>query len=131
MPLVTVGWICLLCGAPGGLWLVFVGFFNMVVAGAERRRAALHTAVRGCWWPTVRRLAAVPGDVARAATPLSQYAVAAPGDLLNEALDRLSLRTGMYILVLVADAGHLVGIVSAKDIARLMQRHTLGGNAPN
>ncbi|MGP3638665.1 CBS domain-containing protein [Streptomyces sp. 24-1644] len=65
------------------------------------------------------------------ATPLSQCAVAAPRDLLGEALDRLSLRTGMYILVLVADAGHLVGIVSAKDIARLMQRHTLGGNGPN
>ncbi|MFC9243114.1 site-2 protease family protein [Streptomyces sp. NPDC057136] len=180
MLLVAVGWISLLRGAPGGLWLAFVGLFIMVVAGAERRRAALHTAVRGVRvadamsspvatgadWLTaqrfidevavkshhsvlplldfegrpsgivqVRRLAAIPGGrretlrVREVATPLSQCAVAAPGDLLSEAIDRLSLRTGMYILV--ADAGHLVGIVTAKDISRLMQRHTLGGKGPN
>lgn len=59
------------------------------------------------------------------ATPLSQCAVAAPDDLLTEALDKLSLRTGARILVV--DAGHLVGIVTGKDISRLMQRETLGG----
>ncbi|MGW5781735.1 site-2 protease family protein [Streptomyces sp. NPDC003863] len=180
MLLVAVGWVSLLRGAPGGLWLAFVGLFVMVVAGAERRRAALHTAVRGVRvadamsspvatgadWLTaqrfidevaakshhsalplldfegrpsgivqVRRLAAIPGGrretlrVRDVATPLSQCAVAAPGELLSEALDRLSLRTGMYILV--SDAGHLVGIVTAKDISRLMQRHTLGGKGPD
>lgn len=45
--LVAAGWISVLRGAPGGLWIVFVGLFIMVVAGAERRRAALHTALRG------------------------------------------------------------------------------------
>ncbi|MGW3270326.1 site-2 protease family protein [Streptomyces kronopolitis] len=45
--LVAAGWIAVLRGAPGGLWIVFVGLFIMVVAGAERRRAVLHAALRG------------------------------------------------------------------------------------
>ncbi|MFI9050387.1 site-2 protease family protein [Streptomyces sp. NPDC053427] len=169
------GWVVLLRGAPIGLWLVFIGLFVMVVAGAERRHAALHTALRGLRvseamtapvatgadWLTaqnfidevavharhsvvplldfegrpsgvvqIRRLAAVPAAsraslrVRELAIPLSQCAVAAPDDLLTEALDRISLRTGMRLLVV--DAGHLVGIVTGKDVARLMQRHTLG-----
>ncbi|AJT65960.3 Putative zinc metalloprotease Rip3 [Streptomyces lydicus] len=172
------GWVLLLRGAPVGLWVVFIGLFIMVVAGAERRHAALHTALRGVRvsetmtspvftgadWLTVqrfidevavhsrhsvvpltdfdgrpsgivqiRRLAAVPAAgreavrVREVGIPLSQCAVAAPDDLLTEALDRISLRTGMRILVV--DAGHLVGIVTGKDVSRLMQRHTLGGRA--
>lgn len=174
--LVAAGWISVLRGAPGGLWIVFIGLFVMVVAGAERRRAALHTALRGVRvaeamtspvatgadWLTVqrfidevvvhsrhsalplldfdgrpsgivqiRRLAAVPGPsretvrVREAATPLSQCAVAAPDDLLSDALDKISLRTGARLLVV--DAGHLVGIVTGKDIVRMMQRTTLSG----
>ncbi|BCK70127.1 zinc metalloprotease [Streptomyces glebosus] len=174
--LVAAGWISVLRGAPGGLWIVFIGLFIMIVAGAERRRAALHRALRGLRvgeamtgpvatgadWLTVqrfidevavhsrysvlplldfegrpsgivqlRRLATVPAAgretlrVREVATPLSQCAVAAPDDLLTEALDKLSLRTGARILVV--DAGHLVGIVTGKDISRLMQRETLGG----
>ncbi|BDH08994.1 site-2 protease family protein [Streptomyces hygroscopicus] len=176
MLLVAAGWISVLRGAPGGLWIVFIGLFVMIVAGAERRRAALHTALRGvpvsdamsspvvsgADWLTVqrfidevavhsrhsalplldfdgrpsglvqiRRLAAVPGPgretvrVREVATPLSQCAVAAPDELLSEALDRVSLRTGARILVV--DAGHLVGIVTGKDIGRLMRRSTLSG----
>jgi len=174
--LVAAGWISVLRGAPGGLWIVFIGLFIMIVAGAERRRAALHRALRGLRvreamtgpvatgadWLTVqrfidevavhsrysvlplldfegrpsgivqlRRLATVPAAgretrrVREVATPLSQCAVAAPDDLLTEALDKLSLRTGARILVV--DAGHLVGIVTGKDISRLMRRETLGG----
>lgn len=180
MLLVAVGWVFLLRGAPDGLWIVFIGLFIVVVAGAERRRAALHTALRGVRvadamsssvatgadWLTVQhfldevavksrhsvlplldfdgrpsgivqvsRLAAVPAAqretlrVREVSTPLSQCAVAAPDDLLSDALDRLSLRTGMRILVV--DAGRLVGIVTAKDISRAMQRHTLGGSGTN
>ncbi|MET7798715.1 site-2 protease family protein [Streptomyces decoyicus] len=176
MLLVAAGWISVLRGAPGGLWIVFIGLFVMIVAGAERRRAALHTALRGipvsdamsspvvsgADWLTVqrfidevavhsrhsalplldfdgrpsglvqiRRLATVPGPgretvrVREVAMPLSQCAVAAPDELLSEALDRVSLRTGARILVV--DAGHLVGIVTGKDIARLMRRNTLSG----
>ncbi|MGW8555098.1 site-2 protease family protein [Streptomyces tubercidicus] len=174
--LVAAGWISVLRGAPGGLWIVFIGLFIMVVAGAERRRAALHRSLRGLRvgeamsgpvatgadWLTVqrfidevavhsphsalplldfegrpsgvvqlRRLASVPAAdretlrVREVAIPLSQCAVAAPDDLLTEALDKLSLRTGPRILVV--DTGHLVGIVTGKDIGRLMQRETLGG----
>ncbi|MCF3146617.1 site-2 protease family protein [Streptomyces platensis] len=174
--LVAAGWISVLRGAPGGLWIVFIGLFIMIVAGAERRRAALHRALRGLRvgeamtgpvatgadWLTVqrfidevavhsrysvlplldfegrpsgivqlRRLATVPAAgretvrIREVATPLSQCAVAAPDDLLTEALDKLSLRTGARILVV--DAGHLVGIVTGKDISRLMRRETLGG----
>ncbi|MFE6737146.1 site-2 protease family protein [Streptomyces tubercidicus] len=174
--LVAAGWISVLRGTPGGLWIVFIGLFIMVVAGAERRRAALHRSLRGLRvgaamsgpvatgadWLTVqrfidevavhspysalplldfegrpsgvvqlRRLVSVPvADretlrVREVAIPLSQCAVAAPDDLLTEALDKLTMRTGPRILVV--DAGHLVGIVTGKDIARLMQRETLGG----
>ncbi|MER6839931.1 site-2 protease family protein [Streptomyces platensis] len=174
--LVAAGWVSVLRGAPGGLWIVFIGLFIMIVAGAERRRAALHRALRGLRvgeamtgpvatgadWLTVqrfidevavhsrysvlplldfegrpsgivqlRRLATVPAAgretvrIREVATPLSQCAVAAPDDLLTEALDKLSLRTGARILVV--DAGHLVGIVTGKDISRLMRRETLGG----
>ncbi|MEU9115143.1 site-2 protease family protein [Streptomyces sp. NPDC048483] len=172
------GWVLLLRGAPIGLWIVFIGLFVMVVAGAERRHAALHTALRGIRvadamtspvttgadWLTVqhfidevavhshhsavplldfegrpsgivqiRRLAGVPAPsretlrVREVAVPISQCAVAAPDEQLTEALDRVSLRTGMRILV--ADGGHLVGIVTGKDLARMMQRHTLRGGA--
>ncbi|BDM73637.1 putative zinc metalloprotease Rip3 [Streptomyces nigrescens] len=175
--LVAGGWISVLRGAPGGLWIVFVGLFVMVVAGAEHRRAALHTELRGLRvadamtapvtsgadWLSVqrfidevavpahhsalplldfegrpsglvqlRRLAAVPPAeretlrVREVAVPLSQCAVAAPEEELGEAIDRIGLRTGPRILVV--DGGHLVGIVTAKDITRLLRRRTLGGS---
>ncbi|MET7620386.1 site-2 protease family protein [Streptomyces sp. NPDC005408] len=172
--LMAFGWVLLLRGAPGGLWLAFVGLFITVVAGAERQRAVIHTALRGVKvadamsspvttgadWLTaqrfvdevavkshhsavplldfegrpsgivqIRRLAGIPAArredlrVREVAIPLSQCTVAAPNDLLSEAVDRLR-RAGMCILVV--DGAHLVGIVTAKDISRLMQRHTLG-----
>lgn len=177
--LASVGWISFLRGAPGGLWLVLVGFFITVIAGAERQRAALDTAVEGARvadamsspvstgpdWLTVqrfidevavtrhsavplldfegrpsgivhvRRLAAIPGAhreglrVREVATPSAQCAAATPNDLLSEVLDKLGPGTGMPILVV--DAGHLAGIVTAKDISRLMQRHALGGQGSN
>ncbi|WP_406516509.1 site-2 protease family protein [Streptomyces sp. NBC_00134] len=178
--LMVVGWIGLLRGGPGGLWLVFVGLFITVVAGAERQRAVIHTALRGVRvdgamsspvttgadWLTaqrfidevavksrhsavplldfegrpsgivqVRRLAGIPEArredlrVCEVAIPLSQCAVAAPSDLLSEALDRLRPSTGMRILVV--DDGHLVGIITAKDISRLMRQHTLRSRGSN
>ena len=178
--LMAVGWISLLRGVPGGLWLVFVGLFITLVAGAERQRAVIHTALRGVRvadamsspvttgadWLTVqrfidevavktrhsavplldfegrpsgivqaRRLAGVPGArrealrVRDVAIPLSQCAVAAPSDLLSDALDGLRPGTGMRILVV--DGGQLVGIVNAKDISRQIQRQTLRAQGPN
>ncbi|MGW1376032.1 site-2 protease family protein [Streptomyces sp. NPDC002446] len=174
--LVAAGWVSVLRGSAGGLWIVFVGLFIVIVAGGERRRAALYTALRGVRtadamsspvvtgadWLTVqrfiedvavpshhsalplldfegrpsgivqlRRLAAVPPAerenlrVREVAIPLSQCAVAAPDEPLSEALDRFTLRSGSRLLVV--DGGRLTGIVTGKDISRLMQRHTLGG----
>ncbi|MEC4014965.1 site-2 protease family protein [Streptomyces sp. H27-D2] len=176
MLLLVLGWILFLRGAPGGLWLMFVGFFITITAGAERRNATVRTALRGVRvadtmsspvatgadWLTVRQfidevaalahhaalpllgfdgrpsgivtmrqLAAVPGArrdtvrVREAATPLSRCTVAAPRDLLNDALDRL--RPGAAGLrILVVDDGRLEGIVTAHDISRLMRQRTLG-----
>ncbi|GAU66531.1 peptidase M50 family protein [Streptomyces sp. NBRC 110611] len=172
----AAGWISVLRGAPGGLWIIFVGLFIMIVAGAERRRATLTTSLRGARvadamsspadtgadWLTVQRfideiaattrhsaiplldfegrpsglvqlgrLAAVPQAeretlrVREVATPLSQCAVAAPDEPLDEALNRLTLRTGPRILVV--DGSRLVGIVTGRDVSRLMQRRSLGG----
>ncbi|MER7463098.1 site-2 protease family protein [Streptomyces sp. NPDC097981] len=79
----------------------------------------------------VRGLAPIPEArreelrVRDVATPLERCAVAAPDDLLGEALEGLRPGTGLPVLVL--DAGLLVGIVTAKDITRLMQRRALGG----
>ncbi|MER6104800.1 site-2 protease family protein [Streptomyces sp. NPDC001832] len=178
--LMAFGWISFLRGAPGGLWLVLVGLFIALVAGAERQRAVTYTALRGIKvadamsspvttgadWLTVRHfidevavdsrhsavplldfegrpsgivqirnLARIPGArrealrVREVAVPLAQCAVAAPSDLLTEALDKLRPGSGMRILVV--DGNQLVGIITAKDISRLIQRHTLGGQGPN
>lgn len=45
--LIALGWISFVRGAPSGLWLTLIGFFVMVVAGAERRQAVLTTALSG------------------------------------------------------------------------------------
>ncbi|MFJ3203219.1 site-2 protease family protein [Streptomyces sp. NPDC086989] len=63
--------------------------------------------------------------VREVATPLERCAVAAPGDPLEEALG--GLRPGTGLPLLVVDGGLLVGIVTAKDVRRLMQRRALGG----
>ncbi|MEV6582663.1 site-2 protease family protein [Streptomyces sp. NPDC051582] len=79
----------------------------------------------------VRGLARIPGAqrdalrVREVATPLERCAVAVPGDLLGEALD--ALRPGVGLPLLVVDADRLVGIVTAKDVTRLMERQALGG----
>ncbi|WP_329200018.1 MULTISPECIES: site-2 protease family protein [unclassified Streptomyces] len=174
--LMGAGWVSLLRGSSGGLWLVFTGLFVMVVAGAERQRAVIGTALQGVRvadamsspvatgadWLTVRRFidevalpsrhSAVPlldfdgrpsgivelrrlgavqdplrdtTQVRDVATPLARCAVASADEFLTEALDRLSTATGTRLLVV--DDGRLVGIVTAKDITRLMRRNLLGG----
>ncbi|WP_406186870.1 site-2 protease family protein [Streptomyces sp. NBC_01006] len=72
--------------------------------------------------PEAQREALRVRDVA---TPLERCAVAAPGDLLGEALD--ALRPGTGLPLLVVDSDRLVGIVTAKDVTRLMERQALGG----
>ncbi|MET9887959.1 site-2 protease family protein [Streptomyces sp. NPDC006430] len=175
MLLAAVGWISFLRGVPGGLWLVVIGLFITVVAGAERQHAVLRSALRGMRvadamsspvttgadWLSVRRFIdevavrsrhsaiplldlegrpsgvvhlrrlAIPESqreavrVREVATPMAQCAVAAPDDLLSEALEKL--RPGVGLPILALDEGRLVGIVTAKDVTRLVQRQALGG----
>lgn len=79
----------------------------------------------------VRGLARIPQArrealrVREVAIPLERCAVAAPGDLLGAALD--AVRPGTGLPLLVVDADRLVGIVTAKDVTRLMERQALGG----
>lgn len=45
---------------------------------------------------------------------------------MEDVLDRIGSTTGTGLPVLVMDAGHLAGIITAHDITRLVRRHTLG-----
>ncbi|AMW14336.1 hypothetical protein A4E84_35495 [Streptomyces qaidamensis] len=45
--LIGLGWIVVLRGALSGLWLTVIGFFVVIVAGAEHQRARLAPALRG------------------------------------------------------------------------------------
>lgn len=174
--LIAVGWISVLYGVWSGLWLAVLGFFVLIVAGAERQRARMAPALRGvraadamsspvesCQdWLTVERciadvavrarhsmlplidfdgrpsgllhlprLARIPAqqrETLRArdvATPLSQGAMCAPDDLLEDVLEKLSPGIGIHILV--TDGQRLVGIITARDISRIVQRHALRG----
>ncbi|MEU8843053.1 site-2 protease family protein [Streptomyces roseus] len=174
--LAALGWVSFLRGSSGGLWLVAIGLFITLVAGAERQRAVLQTGLRGVRvadamsgpvvtgadWLSVRRfieevavvsrhsvlplldfdgrpsgvvhvrgLARIPQArrdevrVREVATPLERCAVAAPDELLAAALD--ALRPGTGLPLLVVDTHRLVGIVTAKDVTRLMERQALGG----
>lgn len=107
--MVAFGWISVLRGAPGGLWIVFVGLFIMVVAGGERRRAALHTALRGVRvteamsspvttgadWLTVQRfIDEVAVDTHHSALPLLDFEGRASGMVQIRRLAAIRRRTG-------------------------------------
>ncbi|OUD04258.1 site-2 protease family protein [Streptomyces swartbergensis] len=59
------------------------------------------------------------------ATPWTRCTTCAPDDLLAEVLEKLSPGRGLPILV--TDGQHLAGIITAHDISRIVQRHTLRG----
>ncbi|MCX4409995.1 site-2 protease family protein [Streptomyces sp. NBC_01764] len=58
-----------------------------------------------------------------AATPLSQCSTCAPVDLLDSTLR--NLRPGGGVRILVIDGQRLTGIITARDVIRLAQRHRL------
>ncbi|MDQ1012444.1 Zn-dependent protease/CBS domain-containing protein [Streptomyces sp. V4I23] len=175
--LIAGGWISVLRGALGGLWLMVIGFFVLIVANAERRQAGMASALHGVRaadamsspvetcpdWLTVERCvddvamrarhSALPlidfegrpsglVDLSRfakiplpqrkelrvrdMATPLSQCTTCAPDDLLADVLEKAGPgRNAMRVLV--TDGRLLVGIITARDIARLVQRRSLRG----
>jgi Zn-dependent protease/CBS domain-containing protein len=175
--LIAGGWVFVLRGAFGGLWLMVIGFFVLIVANAERRQAGMAAALHGVRaadamsspvetcpdWLTVERCV---GDVAMRARhsalplidyegrpsglvdlsqfakipvsqrkelrvrdmaiPLSQCTTCAPGDLLEDVLEKAG-PSGSGMRILVTEGRLLVGIITARDIARLVQRHSLRG----
>ncbi|MBT2508348.1 site-2 protease family protein [Streptomyces sp. ISL-98] len=174
--LIAFGWLSVLRGALGGLWLMVVGFFIMIVANAERQHAGMAAALRGIRavdamsrpvetcpdWVSVERcvdevavrarhstlplidfegrpsgmvhlpqLAKTPVPqretlrVRDVATPLSQCTTCAPDDLLEDVLEKVHPGSGMRILVI--DGRRLVGIITARDLSRLVQRNALRG----
>lgn len=58
-------------------------------------------------------------------TPLPQGSTCAPDDRLEDVLEKLSPKGGMNILVM--DGPRLVGIITGRDISRIVQRHELRG----
>ncbi|RXS86875.1 site-2 protease family protein [Streptomyces sp. TM32] len=100
--LVAAGWISVLRGAPGGLWIVFVGLFIMVVAGAERRRAALHTTLRG-----VRVAEAMSSPVATGADWLT----------VQRFIDEVAVHSRHSALPLVDFDGRPSGVVQLRRLA--------------
>jgi len=67
-----------------------------------------------------RRTTTLVGDVA---TPLNKVTTAAPGEPLTALLERMAAAPGRRALVL--DEGRVVGIVTATDIARLLDARKL------
>jgi Zn-dependent protease/CBS domain-containing protein len=177
--LIAGGWVLILRGVPGGLWLMIIGLFVLIVANAERNQAGMATAlhrvraadamsspVETCpdWFtvercvddvamrtrhsalplidfegrpsglvdlsqfariPTAQRRIARVRDIA---TPLAQCTTCAPDDLLEDTLEKARpSRSGIRILVV--EGGLLVGIITTRDIARLVQRHALRGTS--
>jgi Zn-dependent protease len=174
--LIALGWVSVLGGAFGGLWLTIIGFFVVIVAGAERQRARLAPALRGVraadamsapvetcpdWFTLehcvqdlalrthhstlavtdfeghpsgllhLRALARIPAErrqgirVRDMAIPLSRCTTCAPDDLLQDVLERL--RPGQGLPVLVIDGRRPAGIITVRDISRIVERHALGG----
>ncbi|CAL9644061.1 site-2 protease family protein [Streptomyces sp. enrichment culture] len=77
------------------------------------------------------RLARIPAPqretlrVRDVATPLPQGHTCAPDDLLEDVLERLT--PGVGVCIPVMDGPRLVGIITARDISRITQRHTFRG----
>ncbi|MER5209581.1 site-2 protease family protein [Streptomyces sp. NPDC002838] len=72
--------------------------------------------------PAERRQTLRVRDVA---TPLSRSTTCAPDDLLEDVLEKLSPGRGLPILV--TDGQHPVGIITARDVSRIVERHALRG----
>ncbi|WP_406481144.1 site-2 protease family protein [Streptomyces sp. NBC_01615] len=102
MLLMAVGWLSLLRGATGGLWLAFIGVFIAVTAGAERQRAVLTTALRGV----------------RVAEAMSSPVTTAPDWLtVDRFVDEVAVRARHSAIPLLDLDGRPTGIVQMRRIA--------------
>jgi CBS domain-containing protein len=84
----------------------------------------------------LRRLAAVPPArraevrVRDVAAPISRCTVAAPEEAMEDVLDRIGSTVGSGLPILVMDGARSAGIITARDIARLVRRHILDRDGP-
>ncbi|MFI6495211.1 site-2 protease family protein [Streptomyces sp. NPDC050564] len=102
MLLMAVGWLSLLRGATGGLWLAFIGLFITITAGAERQRAVLATALRGV----------------RVAEAMSSPVTTAPDWLtVDRFIDEVAVRARHSAIPLLDLDGRPTGIVQMRRIA--------------
>ncbi|WP_327426455.1 site-2 protease family protein [Streptomyces sp. NBC_01236] len=105
MLLMAVGWLSLLRGATGGLWLAFIGAFIAVTAGAERQRAVLTTALRGV----------------RVAEAMSSPVTTAPDWLtVDRFVDEVAVRARHSAIPLLDLDGRPTGIVQMRRIATVL-----------
>ncbi|MBD0421585.1 site-2 protease family protein [Streptomyces sp. TRM S81-3] len=102
--LIAVGWIAVLRGALSGLWLALIGFFVMIVASGERRRATLTPALRGL----------------RAADAMTSP-VETCQDWLNvqRCVDEVAVRTRHSTLALIDFEGRPSGLLHLPRLARV------------
>ncbi|MFI6012655.1 site-2 protease family protein [Streptomyces sp. NPDC051243] len=110
--LIGLGWIAVLRGVFSGLWLVVIGFFIMIVAGAERQRARLVPALRG-----VRAADAMSSPVETCQDWLT----------VQRCVDGVAVRTRHSPLALIDFDGRPSGLLHLSRLARIpaQQRETL------
>jgi CBS domain-containing protein len=100
----AAGWISVLRGTTGGLWLVAIGLFITLVAGAERQQAVLRTALQG-----VRVSDAMSSPVITGADWLTVGAF----------LDETAARSGHSAVPLLDFEGRPSGIVETRRLAAI------------
>jgi Zn-dependent protease len=110
--LIALGWISVLRGAFGGLWLALIGFFIVIVANAERQQASLITALRGL----------------RAADAMSSPVETAPDwHTVQRFIDGPAMNTRHSTLPLLDFEGQPSGVLRLPELAKIpvTQRETL------
>ncbi|HZF88578.1 site-2 protease family protein [Streptomyces sp.] len=110
--LIGLGWTVVLRGALSGLWLAVIGFFVMIVAGAEHQRARLAPALRG-----MRAADAMTSPVETCQDWMT----------VQRCIDDVAVRTRHSALVLIDFEGRPSGLVHLPRLARIpaAQRETL------
>ncbi|MFI8520929.1 site-2 protease family protein [Streptomyces sp. NPDC085481] len=102
--LIAGGWVSVLRGALGGLWLMIIGFFVLIVANAERRQAGMAVALHGV----------------RAADAMSSPVETCPDWLTVErCIDEVAMRARHSTLPLIDFGGRPSGLVDLSQFARI------------
>lgn len=106
--LVAVGWVAVVRGSSGGLWLSFIGLFVMLTAGAERQRTMLRVALRGV----------------RVADAMSSPVTTAPDWLTVERfVEEIAARARHSAVPVLDFEGRPSGIVTMRRIAMVRGDH--------